>query len=157
MIKSELFWKFQVLLLRTFLCYVLQILGAGYRPRFLHWQREPCQIWQPCSYLQDCWQNIFTGTLLFIWPFLQSFWSISIKFKENKLLVMGFNWDVFSTPISCQAPRKFTSKVEGKMGYEDFVYFMLSEEDKSSDPSLEYWYILPACFLCLTFSCLQSV
>lgn len=32
--------------------------------------------------------------------------------------------------------------VEGKMGYEDFVYFMLSEEDKSSEPSLEYWYVL---------------
>lgn len=27
------------------------------------------------------------------------------------------------------------------MGYEDFVYFMLSEEDKSSEPGLEYWYI----------------
>eukprot|EP01018_Ginkgo_biloba_P009965 Gb_34339 [translate_table: standard] len=37
-----------------------------------------------------------------------------------------------------QIPRKFTSKVEGKMGYEDFVYFMLSEEDKSCEPSLEY-------------------
>jgi hypothetical protein len=40
-----------------------------------------------------------------------------------------------------QVARKFTSKVEGKMGYEDFVYFILSEEDKSSDPSLEYWYV----------------
>ncbi|XP_022771295.1 serine/threonine protein phosphatase 2A regulatory subunit B''alpha-like isoform X1 [Durio zibethinus] len=42
--------------------------------------------------------------------------------------------------IFSQAPRKFTSEVEGKMGYEDFVYFMLSEEDKSSEPSLEYWF-----------------
>eukprot|EP00268_Persea_americana_P021292 TRINITY_DN2124_c0_g1_i7.p1 TRINITY_DN2124_c0_g1~~TRINITY_DN2124_c0_g1_i7.p1 ORF type:complete len:541 (+),score=106.02 TRINITY_DN2124_c0_g1_i7:755-2377(+) len=41
--------------------------------------------------------------------------------------------------IFSQIPRKFTSKVDGKMGYEDFVYFMLSEEDKSSEPSLEYW------------------
>ena len=41
----------------------------------------------------------------------------------------------------CQIPRKFTSKVEGKMNYEDFVYFILAEEDKSSEPSLEYWYI----------------
>jgi hypothetical protein len=41
--------------------------------------------------------------------------------------------------ISSQVSRKFTSKVEGKMGYEDFVYFILSEEDKSSEPSLEYW------------------
>ncbi|KAF7817790.1 putative serine/threonine protein phosphatase 2A regulatory subunit B''delta isoform X1 [Senna tora] len=40
--------------------------------------------------------------------------------------------------IFSQVPRKFTSKAEGKMGYEDFVYFILSEEDKSSEPSLEY-------------------
>ncbi|KVI09571.1 Calcium-binding EF-hand [Cynara cardunculus var. scolymus] len=40
--------------------------------------------------------------------------------------------------IFSQVPRKFTSKVEGKMGYEDFVYFILSEEDKSSEPSLEF-------------------
>ncbi|XP_031108975.1 serine/threonine protein phosphatase 2A regulatory subunit B''beta-like [Ipomoea triloba] len=42
--------------------------------------------------------------------------------------------------IFSQVPRKFTSKVEGKMGYEDFVYFILAEEDKSSEPSLEYWF-----------------
>ncbi|KAM7269439.1 hypothetical protein ACFE04_024936 [Oxalis oulophora] len=42
--------------------------------------------------------------------------------------------------IFSQIPRKFTSKVEGKMGYEDFVYFILAEEDKSSEPSLEYWF-----------------
>ncbi|KAL1559473.1 serine/threonine protein phosphatase 2A regulatory subunit B''beta-like isoform X1 [Salvia divinorum] len=42
--------------------------------------------------------------------------------------------------IFSQVPRKFTSKVEGKMGYEDFVFFILSEEDKSSDLSLEYWF-----------------
>ncbi|KAL3750421.1 hypothetical protein ACJRO7_011426 [Eucalyptus globulus] len=42
--------------------------------------------------------------------------------------------------IFSQVPKKFTSKVEGKMGYEDFVYFILAEEDKSSEPSLEYWF-----------------
>ncbi|XP_073012671.1 serine/threonine protein phosphatase 2A regulatory subunit B''beta-like [Typha latifolia] len=42
--------------------------------------------------------------------------------------------------IFSQVARKFTSKAEGKMGYEDFVYFILSEEDKSSEPSLEYWF-----------------
>jgi len=26
------------------------------------------------------------------------------------------------------------------MNYEDFVYFILAEEDKSAEPSLEYWY-----------------
>ncbi|XP_010522572.1 PREDICTED: serine/threonine protein phosphatase 2A regulatory subunit B''alpha isoform X2 [Tarenaya hassleriana] len=42
--------------------------------------------------------------------------------------------------IFSQIPRKFTSKAEGKMGYEDFVYFILAEEDKSAEPSLEYWF-----------------
>ncbi|KAG0477748.1 hypothetical protein HPP92_012467 [Vanilla planifolia] len=42
--------------------------------------------------------------------------------------------------IFAQVPRKFTSKVEGKMSYEDFVYFILAEEDKSSELSLEYWF-----------------
>ncbi|CAN6853843.1 unnamed protein product [Brassica oleracea] len=42
--------------------------------------------------------------------------------------------------IFSQVGRKFTSKIEGKMGYEDFVYFILAEEDKSSEPSLEYWF-----------------
>ncbi|KAJ3682350.1 hypothetical protein LUZ60_014923 [Juncus effusus] len=42
--------------------------------------------------------------------------------------------------IFSQVPRKFKSISEGKMGYEDFVYFILSEEDKSSEPSLEYWF-----------------
>ncbi|KAK7356678.1 hypothetical protein VNO80_15953 [Phaseolus coccineus] len=40
--------------------------------------------------------------------------------------------------IFSQVPRKFTSKVEGKMNYEDFVYFILAEEDKSAEPGLEY-------------------
>ncbi|KHG25499.1 Serine/threonine-protein phosphatase 2A regulatory subunit B'' subunit alpha [Gossypium arboreum] len=40
-----------------------------------------------------------------------------------------------------KVPRKFSSKVKGKMAYEDFVYFILSEEDKSLEPGLEYWYI----------------
>eukprot|EP00249_Psilotum_nudum_P014335 c24772_g2_i1 orf=649-1878(-) len=42
--------------------------------------------------------------------------------------------------IFAQVPRKFSSKVPGKMDYEDFVFFILSEEDKSSEPSLEYWF-----------------
>lgn len=42
--------------------------------------------------------------------------------------------------IFAQVARPFTSEVDGKMGYEDFVWFILSEEDKSSEPSLEYWF-----------------
>ena len=39
-----------------------------------------------------------------------------------------------------QAPRRLASNKAGMMGYEDFVWFILSEEDKSKDISLEYWF-----------------
>ncbi|KAF7089341.1 hypothetical protein CFC21_092340 [Triticum aestivum] len=42
--------------------------------------------------------------------------------------------------IFSEVPRKFTSKIPGKMCYEDFVHFILSEEDKSSEPSQDYWF-----------------
>ncbi|KAE8687182.1 endoribonuclease L-PSP family protein [Hibiscus syriacus] len=29
---------------------------------------------------------------------------------------------------------------QGRWGYEDFVYFILAEENKLSEPSLEYWF-----------------
>ena len=35
-----------------------------------------------------------------------------------------------------QVPRKFKSTTKDKMGYEDFVWFMLSEEDKTTLRSL---------------------
>lgn len=37
-------------------------------------------------------------------------------------------------------PRKFKSGTKDKMGYEDFVWFMLSEEDKTTSRSLQYWF-----------------
>lgn len=49
--------------------------------------------------------------------------------------------------IFSQAARPFASTVEGKMSYEDFVWFILSEEDKSSDVSLDYW------FRCVDLDC----
>jgi serine/threonine-protein phosphatase 2A regulatory subunit B'' len=39
-------------------------------------------------------------------------------------------------------PRKFKSTVKDKMGYEDFVWFMLSEEDKTSARSQAYWFAI---------------
>ncbi|MBA0654185.1 hypothetical protein Goklo_021248 [Gossypium klotzschianum] len=57
--------------------------------------------------------------------------------------------------IFSQVPRKFTSKVEGKMGYEDFVYFILAEEDKSSEPSLEYWYFCALSLYSQGFKCID--
>ena len=38
------------------------------------------------------------------------------------------------------APRRMTCGTAGKMAYEDFVYFILSEEDKTTDASLKYWH-----------------
>ena len=46
-----------------------------------------------------------------------------------------------------QAARPFASNVDGKMSYEDFVWFILSEEDKTSDVSLDYW------FRCVDLDC----
>lgn len=43
-----------------------------------------------------------------------------------------------------EAPRRFSSGVPGRMGYEDFVWFILSEEDKTSDTAIEYW-CAPGC------------
>jgi len=37
-------------------------------------------------------------------------------------------------------PRKFKSGNKDKMSYEDFVWFMLSEEDKTTNRSLIYWF-----------------
>lgn len=39
-----------------------------------------------------------------------------------------------------QIPRKFKSDKPNKMWYEDFVWFMLWEEDKSTKRSLDYWF-----------------
>lgn len=50
-----------------------------------------------------------------------------------------------------QAPRPFVTQTEGKMGYEDFVWFILSEEDKTNDVSLEYW------FKCVDLDCDSSL
>ncbi|CAK0763377.1 hypothetical protein CVIRNUC_003051 [Coccomyxa viridis] len=49
--------------------------------------------------------------------------------------------------IFSQAARPFASKTDGKMGYEDFVYFILSEEDKTNNISLDYW------FKCIDLDC----
>ncbi|KAK2080070.1 hypothetical protein QBZ16_002466 [Prototheca wickerhamii] len=42
--------------------------------------------------------------------------------------------------IFSQAARPFSTGNPAQMGYEDFVWFILSEEDKTTDTSLEYWF-----------------
>ena len=39
-----------------------------------------------------------------------------------------------------QVPRKFKTETPDKMCYEDFVWFMLCEEDKTTKRSLDYWF-----------------
>jgi len=42
--------------------------------------------------------------------------------------------------IFSEIPTKFTSAVEGKMGYEDFIRFLLCDQDRQTDRSMEYWF-----------------
>jgi len=44
--------------------------------------------------------------------------------------------------IFSEIPTKFTSAVPGKMGYEDFIRFLLCDQDRQSDRSVEYWFQL---------------
>lgn len=49
--------------------------------------------------------------------------------------------------IFAQVPRRFSSPAPERMSYEDFVWFILCEEDKTSDTALEYW------FKCVDLDC----
>lgn len=44
--------------------------------------------------------------------------------------------------IFSEIPTKFTSAVPGKMGYEDFIRFLLCEQDRQTDRSMEYWFYM---------------
>ena len=39
-----------------------------------------------------------------------------------------------------QSGRQFLCSTKNKMGYEDFCFFMLAEEDKSTRASIQYWF-----------------
>lgn len=42
--------------------------------------------------------------------------------------------------IFSETPTKFISAVPGKMGYEDFIRFLLCDQDRQTDRSMEYWF-----------------
>eukprot|EP00929_Paragymnodinium_shiwhaense_P112470 TRINITY_DN80725_c0_g1_i1.p1 TRINITY_DN80725_c0_g1~~TRINITY_DN80725_c0_g1_i1.p1 ORF type:complete len:580 (+),score=95.67 TRINITY_DN80725_c0_g1_i1:142-1881(+) len=44
--------------------------------------------------------------------------------------------------IFSEIPARFTSAVSGKMGYEDFIRFLLCDQDRQTDRSVEYWFSL---------------
>jgi len=39
-----------------------------------------------------------------------------------------------------QEPRRFSCGTPNRMGYQDFIWFSLSEEDKTTDTSIEFWF-----------------
>ena len=39
-----------------------------------------------------------------------------------------------------EVPRKFRSPIKGRMSFHDFLWYILSEEDKTSDTSIKYWF-----------------
>lgn len=41
-----------------------------------------------------------------------------------------------------EIPTKFTSAVKGKMGYDDFIRFLLCDQDRQTSRSVEYWFQL---------------
>jgi serine/threonine-protein phosphatase 2A regulatory subunit B'' len=66
--------------------------------------------------------------------------------KKNSLFKPTNRYDSHSLSrkaidrIFDQIPRKFTSSTKDKMNFEDFVWYMLSEEDKTKKTSIEYWF-----------------
>jgi len=44
--------------------------------------------------------------------------------------------------IFSEIPTKFNSAVPGKMGYEDFIRFLLCDQDRQTDRSMEYWFYM---------------
>merc|ERR1719456_791246 len=44
--------------------------------------------------------------------------------------------------IFSEVPVRFSAVVPQKMGYDDFIYFVLCDQDRQSDRSLEYWFHL---------------
>lgn len=48
--------------------------------------------------------------------------------------------DIVLDRVFEEAGRPFTSGTPGRMGYEDFICFLMSEEDKTSPEALRYWF-----------------
>jgi len=44
--------------------------------------------------------------------------------------------------IFSEVPMRFSSANQGKMGYEDFIWFLMMDEDKSSDRAIDFWFRL---------------
>ncbi|KAK2960553.1 putative Serine/threonine protein phosphatase 2A regulatory subunit B''beta [Blattamonas nauphoetae] len=42
--------------------------------------------------------------------------------------------------INQQAPRRLGSGIPGRMDFKDFIWFLLSEEDKTTDTAISYWF-----------------
>jgi serine/threonine-protein phosphatase 2A regulatory subunit B'' len=75
------------------------------------------------------------------------FWDLEGKEHDNLITKEEFSkYDGHSLSrkavdrIFAQIPRLFKSGQKDKMGFEDFVWYLLSEEDKTNPTSIEYWF-----------------
>jgi serine/threonine-protein phosphatase 2A regulatory subunit B'' len=81
------------------------------------------------------------------------FWELDtdhdFQIDREDLLRYGNNALTFRVvdQIFAQVPRPFKCPVPGRMGYEDFCWFIFSEEDKTTDVALHYW------FRCMDLDC----
>ena len=63
--------------------------------------------------------------------------------KEDLIKYDGHAWNPRGIDrVFAQVGMKFTSGIPNKMAYDDFVWFILSDEDKTSDVSLEFFFAL---------------
>jgi serine/threonine-protein phosphatase 2A regulatory subunit B'' len=77
------------------------------------------------------------------------FWDLDTSETENDLLLDKEDFSKYDghslsrkavDRIFSQIPRKFKSGHRDKMGFEDFLWYLLSEEDKTTRTSIEYWF-----------------
>lgn len=154
-----------LLQLRTFLCDLLQILGVGSRPRSFYWSKRPRPS-QRSRYVCNlqCNGYIFESDFRRI-NFFQVH-SVNCGFFEFKKLPVNlfshlydliliklkhFSYTALSTRIierifsgcvtkGAKSNRANAPLNAAKMSYTEFVWFLLSEEDKTHPTAVEYWF-----------------
>lgn len=77
------------------------------------------------------------------------FWDLDYTSNEHDFLIDKEDFSKYDghslsrkavDRIFAQIPRSFKSGFQDKMGFEDFLWYLLSEEDKTTRSSIEYWF-----------------
>lgn len=89
--------RVQVIFIWTFLCYILQILGAGHRSWFFHRQGEPYQIRKQCTHILNCRSYFFSGSNELLW----------VYYESTCYLTTGF---IFTYPSAVSCTKSFFSR-----------------------------------------------